>query len=251
MLNLPSPSSYALGFSGLSSSEYIMAPSQSGNAVFPILISRSTSTQSDLSTKQPQKRVALSCTHCRERKVKVLTPHSRPKEQSIADKEAQCDRTKPCSACCASGHPRKCVFEADRTGDYGPISQSYEIRELRRENQRLKEELCDVRAEQPGESDENVGARGKPRVRVPSRAAAARKKKLRYNEWSHNIYFGTPAVGNVIADVCIPLTLLKSWLFADLSNSSPPCDPKATPLRILSLKQRASTRRTTQHIRSP
>jgi hypothetical protein len=60
----------------------------------------------------------------------------------------QCDRTKPCSACCASGCPSECHFSVGDGSDFAPIQQSYEIRELRLENKRLREQLLDTSAHQ-------------------------------------------------------------------------------------------------------
>ncbi|KAF2748516.1 hypothetical protein M011DRAFT_457813 [Sporormia fimetaria CBS 119925] len=70
-------------------------------------------------------RQLLSCTKCRERKVK-------------------CDRIKPCQACCARGLPKQCHFVAE-DGDWTPIQQSYELRKLRAENAKLKQLLRDLR----------------------------------------------------------------------------------------------------------
>lgn len=87
-------------------------------------------------------RQLLSCTKCRERKVKVSFAASRPTSRSILLKYFwQCDRTKPCSACCARGQPRQCHFVVGEDSDYYPIQQSYEIRKLRAENLQLKERL--------------------------------------------------------------------------------------------------------------
>lgn len=161
----------------------------------------------------------------------------------------QCDRTKPCSACCASGRPKECVFEADQTGDYGPISQSYEIRELRRESQMLKKELCDVRTGRPDENNEDTVAHGKSSVGSFSCVAAARKKKFESNARSDNIYFGTPEVTHAIANVCLaPST---SRVLTDLLYSSSDSSPETTPSRTLSVELRASARRAARHIHSP
>ena len=43
----------------------------------------------------------------------------------------QCDRVKPCHACCAHGYPSKCVYEPIPGDD--PIPQADEIRNLRLE----------------------------------------------------------------------------------------------------------------------
>jgi hypothetical protein len=133
---------------------------------------------------QPQQpRQLLSCTKCRERKVK-------------------CDRTKPCSACCARGAPKDCHFVAEG-GDYAPIQQSYELRKLRAENLRLKERLRTSRisiedndSDQSSESQLGDGSRGSSVKR-----RAARQKRFQGSQWSDSIYFGSPGLANVIADV--------------------------------------------------
>ena len=130
-----------------------------------------------------QPRQLLSCTKCRERKVK-------------------CDRTKPCSACCARGAPKECHFVAEG-GDYAPIQQSYELRKLRAENVRLKERLRTSRAsvEDDG-SDQSSESQHGDRSRASSiKRRAARQRKFQGSEGSNSIYFGSPGLANVIADV--------------------------------------------------
>lgn len=135
--------------------------------------------------KQPpqQPRQLLSCTKCRERKVK-------------------CDRTKPCSACCARGVPKECHFVAEG-GDYAPIQQSYELRKLRAENLRLKERLRNSRISiEDDNSDESSGSQPGDRSRASSmKRRAARQKRFQGSEWSDSIYFGSPGLATVIADV--------------------------------------------------
>ncbi|XPS81632.1 hypothetical protein M3J09_013562 [Ascochyta lentis] len=132
---------------------------------------------------QPQQsRQLLSCTKCRERKVK-------------------CDRTKPCSACCARGAPKECHFVAEG-GDYAPIQQSYELRKLRAENLRLKERLRTSRISiEDDDSDQSSGSQPGDRSRASSiKRRAARQKRFQGLEWSDSIYFGSPGLANVIAD---------------------------------------------------
>ncbi|UPX11978.1 uncharacterized protein EKO05_0002556 [Ascochyta rabiei] len=132
---------------------------------------------------QPQQsRQLLSCTKCRERKVK-------------------CDRTKPCSACCARGAPKECHFVAEG-GDYAPIQQSYELRKLRAENLRLKERLRTSRVSiEDDDSDQSSGSQPGDRTRASSiKRRAARQKRFQGLEWSDSIYFGSPGLANVIAD---------------------------------------------------
>ncbi|KAF2186433.1 hypothetical protein K469DRAFT_726026 [Zopfia rhizophila CBS 207.26] len=113
-----------------------------------------------------QPRQLLSCTKCRERKVK-------------------CDRTKPCSACCARGVPNECRFLVAEGGDSAPIQQSYELRKLRAENLRLKERL-----------------------------RAAKQKQFTSHEWSDSLYFGSPGLANVINEFASINLLPQSLTYA-------------------------------------
>ncbi|KXT11213.1 hypothetical protein AC579_10007 [Pseudocercospora musae] len=131
--------------------------------------------------KKPQSRQLLSCTKCRERKVK-------------------CDRTKPCSACCARGHPKECEFVVGEGNDYSPIQQSYEIRKLRAENQRLKEKLQAARLTQSGDEDDDEDSSDKKSSRTTSRAAASRQRRFKTGDRVDNLYFGTPGLANIVAD---------------------------------------------------
>lgn len=130
-----------------------------------------------------QPRQLLSCTKCRERKVK-------------------CDRTKPCSACCARGAPKECHFVAEG-GDYAPIQQSYELRKLRAENLRLKEKLRMGKVSiEDNDSDQSSGSQPGDRSRASSiRRRAARQRRFQGSEWSDSIYFGSPCLANIVADV--------------------------------------------------
>lgn len=123
---------------------------------------------------------------------------------TISTKAAQCDRTKPCTACCARGAPKECHFVAD-SGDYAPIQQSYEIRKLRAENLRLKERL---RASQipidDRESDHAVSPDsllGDRSLGVSQRRRVTKQKRFQGSEWSDSIYFGSPGLANVVTDV--------------------------------------------------
>ncbi|KAJ4399986.1 hypothetical protein N0V91_009059 [Didymella pomorum] len=132
---------------------------------------------------QPQQpRQLLSCTKCRERKVK-------------------CDRTKPCSACCARGAPKECHFVAEG-GDYAPIQQSYELRKLRAENLRLKERLRTSKIYiEDDDSDQSSESQPGDRSRASStKRRVARQKRFQGSEWSDSIYFGSPGIANIIAD---------------------------------------------------
>ncbi|KAK4504246.1 hypothetical protein PRZ48_005162 [Zasmidium cellare] len=129
--------------------------------------------------KKPQSRQLLSCTKCRERKVK-------------------CDRTKPCSACCARGHPKECEFVVGEGNDYSPIQQSYEIRKLRLENQKLKERLQQARLTGSGDDDDDGESSDRKSSR-PSRTAT-RQRRFKTGERVDNLYFGTPGLANIVSD---------------------------------------------------
>jgi hypothetical protein len=116
---------------------------------------------------------------------------------------AKCDRTKPCSACCARGQPKDCQFIAEG-GDYAPIQQSYELRKLRAENLRLKERL---RAGRISIEDEDSDFAASPESHLGDRAGSsqrrrtAKQKRFQGSEWQDSIYFGSPGLASVVADV--------------------------------------------------
>lgn len=116
----------------------------------------------------------------------------------------QCDRTKPCSACCARGHPKECDFVTTEGNDYGQISQSYEIRDLRRENQKLREQLRDARARSSaGDDDDDIESPDRSGSKATSRATAAKQRRFRTGERIDNLYFGTPGLTSIVSDVSI------------------------------------------------
>lgn len=128
---------------------------------------------------------------------------------------SQCDRTIPCAACCARGHPKECQFIVGEGNDYSPIQQSYEIKELRRENQRLREQLRDARTKQSTEDDDDVGSPDRSSGKTTARAAAAKQRRFRTNERIDNIYFGTPGLANIVSDVSLATdTLTRVLLIA-------------------------------------
>jgi len=121
----------------------------------------------------------------------------------ILTNATQCDRTKPCSACCARGQPKECHFVAE-AGDYAPIQQSYELRKLRAENMRLKEQL---RASQiPIDEDESdiapsPGSYMGERTNAVQKRRGTKQKRFQGSEWQDSIYFGSPGLANVVEDV--------------------------------------------------
>ncbi|KAL6235067.1 hypothetical protein BDW75DRAFT_230664 [Aspergillus navahoensis] len=53
----------------------------------------------------------------------------------------ECDRVKPCHACCTHGYPSQCVYDIAPGEDFKPISQADEIRNLRNEIRDLRSRL--------------------------------------------------------------------------------------------------------------
>ena len=118
---------------------------------------------------------------------------------SSLSSSVQCDRTKPCSACCARGLPKECQFVLGEGAEFGPIQQSLELRRLRAENQRLKERLL---ADKSSASEESDTEEGSANVRLSSAAKQSnRQRRFRANEQIDSIYFGSPGLASVIADV--------------------------------------------------
>ena len=148
--------------------------------------SLSDSTKRKHQSQQP--RQLLSCTKCRERKVK-------------------CDRTKPCSACCARGAPKECHFIAE-SGDYAPIQQSYELRKLRAENIRLKERLraSKIAIQDEGSDDSSESPTGDRPDNASHKKRSTRQRRFQGSEWSDSIYFGSPGLASVISDVSVACT---------------------------------------------
>ncbi|KAL1297949.1 hypothetical protein AAFC00_006461 [Neodothiora populina] len=146
-----------------------------------LLPESSSSALRDRKKKQQQPRQLLSCTKCRERKVK-------------------CDRTKPCSACCARGSPKECHFVLGEGTEFGPIQQSLELRKLRAENQRLKERLLAAKVSLSDDSEDDDGSStGKPGH--SNRRGTNRQKRFRTGDHTDSLYFGSPGLANVISDV--------------------------------------------------
>lgn len=116
----------------------------------------------------------------------------------------QCDRTKPCSACCARGLPKECEFVVGDGDDYSPIQQSYEIRKLRAENQKLKRRLVAARLSNSSDDDDDDdgdgGAQGGSKP-TSARAAAARRRRFKTGDRIDNLYFGTPGLASIVHDV--------------------------------------------------
>ncbi|KAI9785591.1 MAG: hypothetical protein M1835_003314 [Candelina submexicana] len=136
-----------------------------------------------------QKRQLLSCITCRQRKVK-------------------CDRVKPCRACCARSRPKECVFTIGE-GDHEPIMQSYELDKLRKANLALKEALRASRQAQSGNTgdDEQPSEEPSHRPRVPSKPLNLKQKRLKGDQATDNLYFGSPGLANVVEDVSVHIPM--------------------------------------------
>ncbi|EWC48312.1 hypothetical protein DRE_07771 [Drechslerella stenobrocha 248] len=142
------------------------------------------------------KRLTLSCTKCRARKVK-------------------CDRVKPCGSCSIRGEAKECRFPTDNQADFQAVNQAYEIRRLRKEvdHWRTKFELLQREASLqdqqslPGIS-EGFPVLGDLSSRSPSRTLSAstgaessrrgsERELMAINIKSH-LHFGAPALSTVI-----------------------------------------------------
>ncbi|EUC50671.1 hypothetical protein COCMIDRAFT_78179, partial [Bipolaris oryzae ATCC 44560] len=128
-------------------------------------------------------RQSLSCTKCRERKVK-------------------CDRTKPCSACCVRGLPRDCHFITE-DGNFTPIQQSYELRKLRAENVQLKERFRALGI--PIYSEEShhtlpLGSHTDNGLSPAVKRRSMKQTRCQESEWQESIFFGAPGLATVISD---------------------------------------------------
>jgi hypothetical protein len=144
---------------------------------------------SNLCDDDPKKRQSqhprqrISCTECRKRKTK-------------------CDRIKPCLACCTRRAPRECQFLANEV-NHTLIQRSYELRELRIENSRLRERLHGDRSFGEDErSDASLDPRfGERPITSLSRGQVASRTQRRSSEWSDMTYFGSPGLATVVMDV--------------------------------------------------
>jgi hypothetical protein len=87
--------------------------------------------------------------------------------------------------------------------DYSPIQQSYEIKVLRRDNQKLREQLREARARDSAGDDDDVESPDRSGSKSTSRAAAAKQRRFRTGERVDNLYFGTPGLANIVSDVSI------------------------------------------------
>ena len=108
----------------------------------------------------------------------------------------QCDRTKPCSACCARGHPRECQFTLSEGTAFGPIQQSLELRKLRAENQKLKEQLWQAKIPVPGDNDDEGSLTGHGVT-----GFRANQRRFGAEEPMESLYFGTPGFASIVEDV--------------------------------------------------
>ena len=87
------------------------------------------------------KRPQLSCTKCKNRKVKVRIPKTTLKSplrmEYYWQHVRQCDRVQSCQACGVHGHPSDCIYLL-LPEVYQPRKQSDEIKKLRDAVEKLK-----------------------------------------------------------------------------------------------------------------
>ncbi len=83
--------------------------------------------------------------------------------------------------------------------------QSYELDKLRKANLALKEALRASRHTQSGDTGDEEQPSEAPRnpPRVPSKPQSLRQKRLKGDQASDNLYFGSPGLANVVEDVGI------------------------------------------------
>ena len=138
----------------------------------------------------------------------------------------QCDRTKPCQACCARGHPKECEFIVGEGNDYSPIQQSYEIKDLRKENQKLKKKLQELQQgyHSAFDDDENQSPDRKS-SRTISRGPSSRQRRLKVGEKVDNLYFGTPGLASMVSDVRLTYAATKSAADESTVRQSPSWQP--------------------------
>lgn len=115
---------------------------------------------------------------------------------NCADKR-QCDRIKPCQACCVRGLPSECEYVTTNE-DRFLISQADAIESLRSEVGRLKQRLADLSAslEQPPAGEYSHSSTAAPAGAVPYEKYAALQSILKL------IASGSPdVVANTVAQV--------------------------------------------------
>lgn len=101
--------------------------------------------------------------------------------------------------------------------DFAHIQQSYQLRDLRTKEQRLRQEnirlreeiqqLRENRSAPPGEEVDSDEDHTNASPQSSRRAAGARQRRFRTNERTDNIYFGTPGLANVVAEVRVQMTI--------------------------------------------
>lgn len=146
-----------------------------------------------------QTRRVLSCVQCRSRKVKAR--FDIPSCDEVELNIRQCDRIKPCSACCLSGRPKACDFSSQEADDDGPVQQSDEIERLRKENSKLKEEIDKLQDHMfTNYGDDMEISSGLPKALL----SAWRRCSMTGNR-TDNLYFGTPDLKSITSGVrCNP-----------------------------------------------
>jgi hypothetical protein len=126
--------------------------------------------------------------------------------------------------------------------DYSPIQQSYEIRKLRAENQRLKERLQAARLAHTDDDDDDDGeSPDRKGAKAASRAATSRQRRFKTGDRVDNLYFGTPGLANIVSDVSSIVPPGSRVPPADPSHSSQTSTSGVTPSRTPSREAETST----------
>ena len=122
----------------------------------------------------------------------------------------QCDKVRPCNACCSRGKPKDCFFPEEANSK--AIDQSQEINLLRRTNQELerKNDELGQKLDRLGSSmADSDGSRnplqstppGQPFRELSSSTRTMKRKSPRYDDARHNLYFGSISIAEVIHEV--------------------------------------------------
>lgn len=88
--------------------------------------------------------------------------------------------------------------------EFGPIQQSLELRKLRAENQRLKERLLLNKMPVSGDSEKE----GRTSAAASSSSNRTTQRRFGTDEPTDSLYFGSPGLASIIADVCFGAIIL-------------------------------------------
>ena len=104
------------------------------------------------------------------------------------------------------------MFIITEGNEYIPIQQSYEIRQLRAENDRLRKKLQEARFQPSDSDDADEAPADRKGNRAGSRSTATRQRRFKTTSRIDNLYFGTPGLANIISDVSCIVFALPVWL---------------------------------------